>query len=404
MSQVFESLALAWKDWKHERLLSLCAVLALASMLAPLLVLQGLKNGVTQGMRERLLRDPTTLIITPKSDAGSFSREFIRQLADLRGANFAIGRTRDMATDQTFENPATGRLVSLALEPAAQGEPVLARYAVNAPLDGETPELVLASPAAAALGAKPGSELTARLGRRTPEGKLESFAMKFRVAAILPPTAADRRIAFVPLSLLEDMEDYRDFIAVPRRGLAGQPAPGERSYASFRLYAKELDDVEKLAEHLAGLRIEVSTKSRDIAAIRSLEAAINQVILIISIAVGAGFAAFMLSSSEGNIRRKRRMLGMLRLLGFRRLPLMCYPFCQSLLTAACGFFLSLAIYFGVSFVIEEAFADRGGLACSLGFADGGFAVLVVVLIAFVSSAAAAWQAATLEPSMVIREA
>ena len=404
MSQILEALYLSWKDWKHERLLSLCAVLALASMLAPLLVLQGLKNGVTEGMRERLLRDPATLIITPKSDAGNFTREFIRQLGSLPGASYAIGRTRETATDITLENAATGKRVSIALEPAGEGEPVLGRYAVAAPADGGTPELVLSAPAAAALACAAGSELAAALGRRTPDGRLESRSMKFRVSAVLPPVAAERRLAFAPLSLLEDMEDYRDFIAVPKRGFEGEPAKGERAYASFRLYARELGDVEKLASHLENANIEVTTRSRDIAAIRSLESAINQVILIISIAVGAGFAAFMLSSAEGSIRRKRRMLGMLRLLGFRRLPLMCYPLCQSLLTAACGFVLSIAIYAGVALVIARAFANRGGLACSLGFADAGFAVAVVVLIAIVSSAAAAWQAATLEPSMVIREA
>lgn len=404
MSQILQALVLSWKDWKHERLLSLCAVLALASMLAPLLVLQGLKNGVTEGMRERLLRDPTTLIITPKSDAGSFTDEFIQELSQLPGANFAIGRTRATATDVTLENTEAGKRATIAFEPALEGEPVLARYGVPAPADGSMPDLVLSAPAAGALRCKAGGQLTAKLGRRTPDGKLESLIMKFRVIALLPPSAAERKIAFAPLSLLEDMEDYRDFIAVPRRGLTGEQAKGKRSYASFRLYARELEDVEKLAAHLEQARIEVTTRSRDIAAIRSLESAINQVILIISIAVGAGFTAFMLSSSEGSIRRKRRMLGMLRLLGFRRMPLMCYPLCQSLLTAACGFALSLGIYFCVALVITRAFADRGGLACSLGLADVSFAVLVVVLIAIISSAAAAWQAATLEPSMVIREA
>lgn len=404
MSQVLEALNLAWKDWKYERLLSLCAVIALASMLAPLLVLQGLKNGVTEGMRERLLRDPATLIITPKSDAGSFSKKFIKELQELPGAGYAIGRIRDTATDLTVENRGSGRRSSIALEPAVEGEPVLKRYSIQAPQDGSMPGIVLSSTAAEALGAKPGSELVSALGRRTPEGKLETNSITFRVAAILPAAAADRKMAFVPLSFMEDLEDYRDYLAVPARGFGGEPRQSERTYASFRLYASEFDAVEKLASKLLDMRIEVVTRSRDIAAIRSLEAAINQVILIISIAVGAGFAAFMLSSSEGNIRRKKRMLGILRLLGFRRFPLMCYPLCQSLLTAAGGFVLSLTIYAGVSFVIGKAFASRGGLSCNLGIGDAAFAILVVVAIAIFSSAAAAWQAATLEPSVVIREA
>lgn len=403
MSQAGTAIFLAWRDWTFERLISLCAVLALASMLAPLLVLQGLKNGVTNGMRDRLLQDPSTLIITPKSDAGRYSPAFISELAAQPGASYAIGRTRETATDLTLENPATHSRVPIAFEPATPGEPILKKYDIRAPADGREPEIVLTASAAASLKVRPGESLKAMLGRRTPEGRLESEPMTFRVVAVLPVTAGDRRLAFAPLRLLEDMENYRDYIEVPERGFSGTPARGEREYASFRLYARELDDVEKLAAWLAGRRIEVTTRAREIAAIRSLESAINQVILIISIAVGAGFAAFTLSSAEGAIRRKKRMLGMLRLLGFRRFSLMCYPFTQTTLTAACGYLLSLGIYFAVATAIAGAFSDRGGLACELGLLDALLAIGAVILVSFASSIRSAWQAASLEPSMVIRE-
>lgn len=403
MSQIGESIHLAWRDWRHEKLISLCAVLALASMLAPLLVLQGLKNGVTDGMRERLLRDPATLIITPKSDAGRYPPKFIAELAALPGAGFAIGRTRAIALDLTLENPASGRRATIAFEPAAPGEPVLARYGAAAPKDGAKLELVLTHAAAEALKIAPGGTLTAKLGRRAPDGRMESTPLTFTASAVLPMAAASRRLAFAPLKLVEDIERYRDYIAVPERGLTGDAASGEPSYASFRLYAKELDDVESLARRLEAMRIEVVTKASEIAAIKSLEAAINQIILIISIAVGAGFAAFMISSSEGAARRKRKMLGMLRLLGFRRLPLMAYPLAQALLTAACGFALSLLLYAAVAEAIAAAFAGRGALACSLSGANILACAGAVFAISFFSAAKAAWTAASLEPSMVIRE-
>lgn len=403
MNQLWAAVFLAWHDWKHERLLSLCAVLALASMLAPLLVLQGLKNGVTAGMRERLMRDPTTLIITPKSDAGRYSSQFIAELGEQPGANYAIGRTRETAADLTLENESTGARATIAFEPASPGEPVLQQYSIAAPKDSQTPEIVLTASAAASLKTAVGQPLTAKLGRRAPDGRLESTPITFHVSAVLPATAGNRKLAFAPLKTLEAMEDYRDYIAVPERGFSGAEREGQRSYASFRLYARELDDVENLARHLESLHIEVITKAREIAAIRSLESAINQVILIISIAVGSGFAAFILSSAEGSIRRKKRMLGMLRLLGFRRLPLMCYPLMQTLLTAACGYALSLVIYFVVAEAIASSFANRGGLGCSLGIADVAYAITAVLAIAAFASIRAAWQAASLEPSMVIRE-
>lgn len=393
---------LAWRDWRHDGLLSLCSILALASMLAPVLILMGLKNGIATGMRERLLEDPTALVLTPKSDAGSFSPEFVSRLSSLPGASYAVGRTRETATDITLQH--AGRHAAISLEPSTPGEPVLKRYGIAAPEDGKTPQLVLSAKAAQSLAAAPGAMLAASLGRRTPEGRLESVSMNFLVAAILPPEAADRKLAFAPLSLLEDMENYRDCIAVPDRGFTGQPAATSRNYASFRLYAASLDNVEKLAAILAAdHKLEVVTHAREIAAIRELENAINQVILIISLAIGTGFTAFTLSSSESAARRKKRMLGMLRLLGFRRAPLMCFPVCQSLFTAMCGFALSLGIYALVALAIRSAFAHRGGLVCILSLSDTAAVLFAITFLSALAAIRPAWQTAALEPSVVIRE-
>lgn len=401
LKQCRETIYLAWRDWKFETLISLCAVLALASMLTPLLVLQGLKNGVTEGMRERLLRDPATLIITPKSDAGKYTAKDIENFSKLPGAAYAIGRIRATATDVTLYNG--NKKGTIALEPSSSGEPVLARYKIAAPKDGSIPEIVLSTPAAKMLSADVHTKLSMSLARRTPEGKLESLPVEFVVSGILPLEAAERRLGFIPFKALADFESYRDYIAVPERNFSGNPRTGEQTWASFRIYADDLDHVDSVAQQLSALNIETVTRARDIKAIKSLESAINQVILIISLAVGAGFAAFMFSSSEGAIRRKQRMLGILRLFGIRRLPLTLYPLTQTLLTAIAGFCLAIFVYWIVAECIAKVFAANGGIACHMGIADFMFAVLIVLGISAIASVRAAWQAANMEPSSVIRE-
>lgn len=400
LSQCRTSAWLAWKDWKFEALISLCAVMALASMLAPLLVLQGLKNGITTGMRERLLKDPATLIITPKSDGGSYTKDFIEGLSALPGAAFAIGRIRDSASDLTFRHGQ--KRVPLALEPAALGEPILARYGATVPAYNSEPQLVLTAPAAQALNVSKDDLIEASLARRTPQGKLESITMEFQVADILPIGAADRKMAFAPHEFLEELENYRDYIEAPKLNQEGRPALQERKYASFRLYATDMDKVEHLAAWLASKNIETITRARDIDAIKSLEDAINQIILIISLAVGAGFTAFMISSSEGAIRRKKKMLGLLRLFGFSRLALVCYPMVQTFLVSICGFFTSLLLYYAVAGAIAEAFAQKGGIVCVLTPLEGATALGSILAISCAASAKAAIQAANLEPSIVVR--
>lgn len=402
MNQFRESAFLAWRDWKYEHLISLCAILALASMLSPILVLQGLKNGVIDGMRKRLLEDPAILIITPKSDAGKFSTQFIEELAKLPGARFAIGRTRDTSTDINVFNPSANARATIAFEPAAEGEPVLMHYNLAAPLNNEEPEIILSTSAAKALGAKEGNVVDARIGRRTPQGRLESLTIKMRVSGVLPVEAGDRRIAFAPLKFLEQMENYRDYIAVPERNLEGRDAGERRDYASFRLYAASLDAVETLTDELESRKIAVFTRAREVKSIRLLERSINQVIAIVSIAIGAGFMAFTISSVQGAVTRKKRMLGMLRLLGFKRLPLMLYPQTQTMLTAVSGFFLSLLIYFCVSLGIKGAFAGQG-VATYLYPLDIIISFLAVVVLSAISCAGASRKAADVEPSIVIRE-
>ena len=58
-------LPLAWADWCAEARLSACAVLGLAAVLAPLLVLFGLKYGLVATLTERLLADPRTRELLP---------------------------------------------------------------------------------------------------------------------------------------------------------------------------------------------------------------------------------------------------------------------------------------------------------------------------------------------------
>lgn len=401
--QSLTSIFLAWRDWKFEYLLSACAILALASMLAPILVLQGLKNGVIETMRHRLLQDPTILIITPKSDTGGFSPNFIAELAALPGAAFAIGRTRDTSTDITLLNKNGPARASIALEPATEGEPVLKRYNLQAPQNSPQPGMVLSATSAAALNASPGDLLEASIGRRTPQGKLESEKLTFKVTGILPVEAADRRMAFVSLGLLEDLENYRDYLEVPSRGFSGSPNVAPRKYASFRLYAANLEAIEGLAAYLQNKKIETITRAREIKAVRMLERAVNQVILIISLAVGAGFAAFTLSSAQSAVSRKKRMLGMLRLLGFRRFPLMLYPSAQIMFTAICGLLLSLCIYAGVAAGIAHAFSGQEGFHCRLSLMDVALAALIVFALSLLASFRGAWSAASVEPSMVIRE-
>lgn len=405
MSTCRLALFLAFRDWLHEKTLSVCAVLALASMLTPILVLDGVANGVIVAMRTKLLEDPAVLVVRPISSRveRSYTAADIARFARLPGARFAIGCIRAMATDMTLQGPKGSDVVHL--EPCAPGEPILTHYHLREPKDGNVPELVLSKRAADRLGLSVGSELLAPLGRRTQAGRLESLQMTLRVCDILPANVADSMTGFVPLTFLEAVQDYHDEIAVPERGMSGKPRSAERCYGSFRLYATDLDGVERVSHEFTTMGIEVATKAREIADIRALDHALRRVLLILALAVGTGFLAHTLSSAQASVRRKLRMLGLLRLLGFSRLQLVCYPLVQIFLTVLSGLALAFLVYCLVSASINVFFAEQsGGLdICQLSLHD----TLLIVVCVFLLSAAAcvhsALKASYVDPSAVIRE-
>ncbi|MBQ9537165.1 MAG: hypothetical protein IJU79_05175 [Desulfovibrionaceae bacterium] len=396
---------LALRDWCFERTMTICSVLALASMLMPLLVLQGVRTGVIEAMQNKLLADPQVLIITPRGGTRTnYTQADIHAFANLPGAIFCLGRTREIATDITLEGP-TGKLIPVHFEPCAPGEPLLTQNHLPIPQAAPKAEVLLSARAQMKLHASIGDTILAKLGRKNHQGRLESLDLPLTLVGILPDTLSDRVLGFLPLELLEDIEDFRDDLAVPRRGFSGRPRLEARTYASFRLYAKDLDSVAPLTKELAQLGIETRTKVREIAQIKTLEQALNRIIFLLAVAVGTGFVAFMLSSTRAALRRKQRQLGLLRLFGFGKPALILYPLSQTWLTALTGLSMAFLVYLLVSVGIDYVFLEQsqGITICHLHIQDFLLTSVSVIILASLGAFNGAQQAACIDPATVMRD-
>ena len=134
--ECFQMFCLATADYRRERLLSLCSILGLAAVLAPLLVLYGVKFGVVTTMVSRMRSDPLTLELSPVS-SGHFTQDFFTSLWQEPGVAFVLPRTRSIAATMQLSNTAgdgTRRTVVCSMEPTAAGDPLLARYGCEAPV------------------------------------------------------------------------------------------------------------------------------------------------------------------------------------------------------------------------------------------------------------------------------
>ena len=87
--ECFQMFCLAAADYRRERLLSLCSILGLAAVLAPLLVLYGVKFGVVTTMVSRMRSDPLTLELSPVS-SGHFTGDFFTSLRQEPGVAFVL--------------------------------------------------------------------------------------------------------------------------------------------------------------------------------------------------------------------------------------------------------------------------------------------------------------------------
>ena len=411
MRAILTAVKLAVLDWKHEARLSLCGVLALASIIVPLLILHGVHSGVISTLKDRLMSDPNILVIMPRGGSGAgFSEDFLEELSKDPEVQFAVGRTRDIATELQL-SAGEERFLTVSIEPTGEKDPLLLRNHIPLPVgltmkdDMPVGDIVFTEPAAKKLAVKTGDAVTARMSRRDSKGKLTQAAVTFTVTGILPTAAYGMDTAFLPLSVLNAVQDFRDSIDVPSLNIPGEHRPPEkRFYESFRLYASSLEAVEVLDSRFEARSIRVKTRAQEIAAIRKTDESLSRIVWVISLTAGIGFLAFMMSSGYAGVERKLKMLGLLRLLGLTRMSLLTYPLTQALQTGLCGILLAFGIYGAVAYCIDFLFAEaaEGTAICVIPPYDFLFVFLMTELLAAIASLGAAVKASSVEPSGVIR--
>lgn len=386
--------SLAWQDYRNDAWLSVCSVLALVAVIAPLLVLFGLKYGLVSSLTERLENDPATREIIPLG-GGRFSSEFVEQLSQRNDVAFALPRTRQIA--------ATAQLGAVTVEmlPTADNDPLLAGMPMPKGLD----QIVLSQTAAEKLGAKAGDWLEASFGRQV-AGRVESQRTRVQVLHVLPLEAFARDGLFAPLGLLEAAEDYRDGRAVPAFGWDGDSVgvSEQRVYPAFRLYARRLVDVEPLRVYFAGQNLLVSTQAQTIAQVQSLSRNLSIVFWIIAGLALAGAFAAIFAGALASVARKRRELSVLRLLGFSTAGLLLFVVVQALYSAGFAAVLSGVLYGLAQSGLNQLFVQvPGEYASHLLARHYGLALAAVLGVSAVAAACGGWRVARIQASEGIRD-
>lgn len=349
MVQAPLALRLAMADLVSERLLALCTVLSLASVLAPLLILAGLRAGVVEGLRAVLLEDPRAREVTTAANRAVDAATLAR-LAARPDVAFLVPRTRTLAASLLLERPGEeGSGVRVELIATAPGDPLLPT------VPKRTDRIVLSAAAAARLRVGAGDALSGRLGRII-AGRRESILLPLQIEAVAPAAAFARDAAFVPLPLAVFVEDFQDGLAGPPPDLAALPPAGRTEYAGFRLYAARLEQLPALDEALRRDGIEVVSRAGDVAGLLRVDRNLG---LLFGLVAGLGGAGFLVSLGAGlwaNVERKRVALAQLRFLGLRAGSLRLVPMAQAAVLALAGVAVATGMALAGSVVINRAFA------------------------------------------------
>lgn len=233
---------LAAADLRHERLLSLCLVLALAAVLTPLLVLMGLKHGTITTLRERLIQDPVYREIRP-IQARPYSDDWFDDYRWRPEVAFLLPTILPISSIVQAFSDAVSAPITLDVIPTGPGDVLLETYGVPIPNAGQ---IVLSDTAARMLQLAQGDSLQVRIDRNR-DGRREQVTDTLAVRAILNPAATSLESLYAPIEFVIDLENYKAGMAVPARGWdGGLPQPPLHFDGIVALLPEALDELTLL--------------------------------------------------------------------------------------------------------------------------------------------------------------
>ena len=387
-------LRVAMADLRHDWRLGLCTVVALAAVLAPLLLLAGLRAGVIGGLRELLLQDPAVRQVMSAANR-EITPATLARLAQRPDVGFLVPRTRTLAASLLLQAE-DGQQLRVELIPSAPNDPLLTDGAPAAP-----EALVLSAGAAARLGATAGTTLSGRLARLTQDGGREVVVLKLRVQSVAPPRAFAREGAFVTLALAGYVEDYQDGrVGPPPQGSADFPRAERASYAGFRLYARRLEQVPALDAALRAQGFDVVSRAGEVAGLLALDANLGLLLWLVAGLGGIGYLVSLAGGLWAGVEGRRPSLAVLRFLGMRGRTLALLPMVQALTLGAIGACLALAMAALTAGTLNRAFAGTLGIdrpLCQITWAVCLAGIAITLAGATVAALAAGLRIGRVEP-------
>ncbi|WP_437609530.1 ABC transporter permease [Erwinia sp. V71] len=392
---------LAVKDLWHDRMISFCIVSSLVAVIAPLLLLFGLRFGIVSQLQNDLASDPRNLEIRMLS-SGSYDQHWIEQLRQRPDVGFAVGQTRSLNTLADLQTGSSHFIENAEVIPTGAGDPLLGELEIR-----HENGAVLTQEAARKLAVNVGDTLTLRVSRQLEERR-ELGRKSLTVEGILPATYFNRTAIFTQPALLMMLEDFRDGYAVSALGTSSgnQLSDKPRRYARARLYARDIDQVASLERDLRAQRIETTSRLADIENVKSINRVLGVIFNTIAATALIGCITSLIGSFIANVDRKRKHIAVLRLLGFTSPSVGLYVILQGCLLSLLAYVGGYSIYLIASQVFNRLLAGSQAtdqMLCKITMAHSVIAIALTVIVAILVASIGAWRAINIEPAQSLRE-
>jgi len=406
LSEIKNISYMAFADFRFEKRIFFYNVVSIAVIVAPILVLFGLKFGIVSALTDRLKSDPQILALHPMGQ-GRYADHWLEGLRNRTEVGFVVPNTRYLSNEVYLEN-SDADTIRVELIPTGEGDPVTSVDAPMMQLFGAMSDGVILSKRAAEQlkVVSVGSKLSLSVTRRA-HGKRELVELPVHVLSILPLSSFGRSAAFVTPDLLLAVEDYRSLIPVKKYGWGGSRSrTNKRQYASFRLYAKDLESIRPLRDWLIKEGIEVHTRLAQVEAVQAIDRNLSTLFIIIASLSMCGMLLAVGLGSWSSVLRKEHELSLLRLLGFSNLGLALFPMVQALASTFFGVLVALLLYAGIQPFMNSIFSQQiaeGEKVCQL-LPEHAIIVTIMALgFSFVAALFASRRAWEVSPSKGLRQ-
>lgn len=389
------------QDLWHDRSVSFCIISSLVAVIAPLLLMFGLRYGVVSQLQQELARDPRNLEIRMVS-SGHYSAEWIAALQQKSEVGFAIGQTRSLNTQADLLKDMSHFIENAEVIPTDFGDPLLGALQ----LGGED-EVILSAEASRRLAVREGDTIRLRVMRQL-DTRREWGERTLTVGAILAPTYFNRPALFVQQPLLLALESFRDGYRIPMLGIStGQPLTGKPPmFARARLYANSIDQVAALDLWLKQQRIETVSRLADIENIKSINRVLSLIFNVIAGTALIGCIASLVGAFLANVDRKRKHIAVLRLLGFTSPAVGLYIIFQGVILTLLAYGGGILLYLSGSALFNRTLASSLSteqMICRITPFHSLLALILALTMAILVAIIGARRAIAIQPAESLRE-